>query len=98
LLQRSLSKREICTVLNTVVANSSVPWISFTVDKLDELSQISVRHFAIDAHYGIVDSCPQWVLYASLASVVLADGLISVPLCVLLERRRTGFKTFVPPT
>ncbi|KAF8151025.1 hypothetical protein B0H34DRAFT_160112 [Crassisporium funariophilum] len=34
-----------------------------------------------------------WILYVSLGSSVIADGLVAASLCILLERSRTGFKS-----
>lgn len=36
----------------------------------------------------------QWLLYTALGGSVLADGLITISLCILLGQQRTGFKSY----
>ena len=37
----------------------------------------------------------QWLIYISLASIVVVDVLIATSICVLLYRSRSGFKSYV---
>ncbi|KDQ53886.1 hypothetical protein JAAARDRAFT_196997 [Jaapia argillacea MUCL 33604] len=49
-----------------------------------------IKAFSIHTYHDLDQIA--WLMYATLASGVVADALIAVSLCILLNRNRTGFK------